>query len=272
MSRSMPERLAWAATAALGVLPPLAVVALGAYLAASGGAALRQIPFAELSGSTWLPLGHRFGILPLCLGTAASTALAMLIALPVGLAAAVYLALYAGPRMRPLADSALALLGGVPSIVIGLWGMTWIVPRVGHSLGAAALVLALMVTPTFTLLAGAALRQVPAAVPEAVRALGVSEDVAAAEVVRHAAWGIFGAAGLAATRSLGEAVAVSMVAGNVGAWPTLGGPIATLTSTLIVEFDGATGLHRSALHLAALLVMALIAVISLAGRAMQRRH
>jgi len=196
----------------------------------------------------------------------------MAMALPVGLAAALYLTLYAGPRVRAVADAMVAVLGSVPSVVLGLWGMTWIVPAVGNSLAAASLVLALMITPTFTLLASAALRQVPADLVEAVRALGVGEDVAAGVVVRHASWGIFGAANLAATRGLGEAVAVSMVAGNVGAFPTLGGPIATLTTTLIVEFDGATGLHRSTLHLGALLVMALIAAVSLAGRAMQRKR
>ncbi|MEM7349964.1 MAG: ABC transporter permease subunit [Acidobacteriota bacterium] len=272
MSRWTTERLAWAATGGLGIVPPLAVVALAMYLGASGAAAWRQLPLTELAGTTWLPLGRHFGILPLLLGTAASTALALLIALPIGLTAALYLTLYAGPRIRPVADSGIALLGSVPSIVVGLWGMTWIVPAVGNSLAAATLVLALMITPTFTLLAGAALRQVPADVPEAVRSLGVSEDIAAWTVVRHAGWGIFGAASLAATRSLGEAVAVSMVAGNVGAMPTLSGPVATLTSTLIVEFDGATGLHRSVLHLSALIVMALIAIISLLGRAMQRRR
>ncbi len=101
----------------------------------------------------------------------------------------------------------------------------------------------------------------------------MSDDVAAGVLVRHARWGVFAAATLAATRGLGEAVAVSMVAGNVARLPSsLGGPVATLTTTLIVEFDGATGLHRGALHLAALLVMALIAAVSLAGRAMQRKE
>ncbi len=272
MSRSSAERLGWGLTAGLGIVPPLAVVALGGYLLATSAAALRTLSPAEMASFTWSPLAGRFGILPLFLGTAASTTLAMALAIPIGLAAALYLTLYAGPRIRPVADSAVALLGSVPSVVVGLWGMTWIVPATGNSLAAAALVLALMITPTFTLLAGAALRQVPAEVPEAVRALGVGEDVAAGVVVRHAGWGIFGAANLAATRSLGEAVAVSMVAGNVGALPVLDGPIATLTTTLIVEFDGATGVHRSVLHLAALLVMALIAGVSLAGRAMQRKR
>ncbi|RMH17778.1 MAG: ABC transporter permease subunit [Acidobacteria bacterium] len=271
MFRSADARLGWGLTAALGLLPPIAVVALGGFMLASALTALRQVPIAELASATWSPLAGRFGLLPLILGTATSTVLALLLAVPLGLAAALYLALYAGPRTRAAADAAVALLGGMPSVVIGLWGMTWIVPATGNSLAAAVLVLALMITPTFTLLAGAALRQVPASLVEAARALGLGEDVAAALVVRHARWGILGAATLAATRGLGEAVAVSMVAGNVGNLPSLLGPVATLTTTLIVEFDGATGVHRSALYLAAAVVMALIAAVSLAGRSLQRR-
>lgn len=90
-------------------------------------------------------------------------------------------------------------------------------------------------------------------------------------VFQHARWGIFGAAILAAARGLGEAVAVSMVAGNVPTWPSLPGPIATLTTTLIVEFEGAAGLHRNALYLLACLVLVLIGGVSLIGRMMQRR-
>ena len=266
------ERWGWRLTAGLGLVPPLAVLGLVVFLAMNGAAALGGVRPVELLSMTWLPLGHRFGLLPLFLGTVASTLLGLVLALPIGLAAALYLTLYAGPRMRAVADALVATLGSMPSVVLGLWGMTWIVPQVGNSLAAAALVLALMITPTFTLLAGASLRQVPADLVDAVRALGVGEDVAAGVVVRHAGWGIFGAANLAAARGLGEAVAVSMVAGNVGVFPALDGPIATLTTTLIVEFDGATGLHRDMLYLSALLVMALIAVTSLVGRALARRR
>lgn len=256
----------------LGLLPPLAVVALAGYLAYQSIAAVRAIPIHDLLSTTWLPLNRQFGLLPLLLATLVTTLLALSVAIPVGLLTALYLALYAGHRPRAVADSAVALLGSMPSVVIGLWGMTWVVPRFGNSLASAVLILAMMVAPTFTLLAGAALRQVPAEHVETARALGVSEDIVALVVARHAAWGLVGAATLAATRGLGEAVAVSMVAGNVGRLPwRLSEGISTLTTTLILELDGATGLHRSALHLGTLVVVALIAVVSLAGRAWQRK-
>lgn len=262
----------WAVTVPLGLLPPLAVVGLGTYLAFRSMEAVETIPIHELLSTTWLPMNRQFGLLPLLLATLATTLLALTVAIPVGLLTALYLALHAGHRLRAVTDSAVALLGAMPSVVIGLWGMTWIVPRFGNSMASAVLVLALMITPTFTLLAGAALRQVPAEHVEAVRALGAGDDTVALVVARQAAWGLVGAATLAATRGLGEAVAVSMVAGNVGRLPWhLGEGVSTLTTTLVVEFDGATGVHRSALHLGALGVVALIASVSLAGRAWQRK-
>lgn len=262
----------WAVTVLLGLLPALAVVALAGYLAYHSIEAVRTISIHELLSTTWLPSNRQFGLLPLLLATLATTLLALTVAIPVGLLTALYLTLHAGHRPRAVADAAIALLGAMPSVVIGLWGMTWILPRFGNSMASAVLVLALMVTPTFTLLAGAALRQVPAEHVETARALGVSEDIVALVVARHAAWGLVGAATLAATRGLGEAVAVSMVAGNVGRLPWhLSEGISTLTTTLILELDGATGLHRSALHLGTLVVMALISAVSLAGRAWQRK-
>lgn len=272
MFRWMDERLGWSLTTGIGLLPPCAVLALGGFLFLQGASVLREVPLAELASTTWLPGGRHYGMLPLVLGTLATTTLALVLAVPVGVGAALYLTLHAGPRLRTTADAVIALLGGIPSVVVGLWGMTWIVPTFGNTLTAAALVLALMICPTLTLLSGAALRLVPADLVEATRALGVSENITAFVALHHARWGILGATTLAATRGLGEAVAVSMVAGNVGALPDLDGPIATLTTALIVEFDGATGLHRSALHLAALLVLMLVVVVSLSSRTLQRRR
>lgn len=271
MSRSDPERRAgWAAVGAAGLVPVTAVAAVAVFLVGGGARALGELSPAALAGTAWLPLDGSFGLAPLLLGTLASTLLALALALPVGLAAALYLVLHAGPRVRAAVDAMVAVLNGVPSVVIGLWGMTWIVPLAGNSLAAASLVLALMIAPTLTLLAGAALRQVPADLVEAARALGVGGDLVARVMLRHARRGVLGAAILAASRGLGEAVAVSMVAGNVGRMPELFGPVATLTTTLILEFDSSVGVHRSALYLGALLVAVMIGAVSVLGRHLQR--
>ena len=256
----------WRVTALLGSLPVLAVCLLAGFLLYNGVAAPLRLGLATFTTGNWLPFEGLFGLLPLLVGTLATTLAALLLSLPLGLGVALHTSLFSGARFRRLADSAVALLAGLPSVVIGLWGMTWILPRLGNSFASATLVLALMILPTFILLAGAALRQVPAELVETVRALGVGEQVVAWTVLRHARVGLVGAATLACCRGLGEAVALSMVAGNVPAMPELLGPVATLTTTLIIEYDGAAGNHRAALYLLALVVMSLIAVTSLAAR------
>jgi phosphate transport system permease protein len=262
MSRS-PELGRWLALGALGTGPLWAGLALAAFLALLGGRALLDLGWA-LGGGHWAPHAGNFGVWPLVAGTVAAALLALALALPVGLAAAVYLALYAGAATRRACDVVIGLLGSVPSVVIGLWGMTWVVPRFGNSLASAALVLAVMITPTFALLAGAALRQVPAKLVETARALPVGEAAVARVLLGHARRGVLAAALLATSRAIGEAVAISMVAGNVPGWPArLAQPISTLTTTLIVDYDGASGVHRQALLFLVALTVALIAVANL---------
>jgi phosphate transport system permease protein len=128
-----------------------------------------------------------------------------------------------------------------------------------------------MITPTIALLSCAALRLVPSDLLETTRALGVDEGVVTRVAFHHARWGILSAVVLGTSRALGEAVAVSMVAGNVASWPALTRPITTLTTTLIVEFDSASGLHRDALFLLAAIVLLAVCVLSLLGRSAQRK-
>ncbi len=262
----------WNVTTKLGLMPPIAVVGLGGFLIFNGMGVFQEVSLGDFLSLQWQPIRQQFGIPLIVLGTLLSTILALGLAVPIGLSAALYLTLYASPKVRAISDASIALLGGMPSVVIGLWAMVWIVPSVGNSLAAASLTLALMITPTFTLLAGAALRQAPPDLVEATRALGVSEGITAWVLVRHARWGVLGAAILAASRGLGEAVAVSMVAGNVPSWPALFGPISTLTTTLILELDVAAGLHRDTLYLLAAIVMGLIVGVSITGRHLLRKR
>ena len=261
----------WTGAVGLSVLPVLAIFALAIFLFWNAADAAAQIGLRQLAATEWLPQHGRYGVTRLLAGTLAVTALALCLAVPIALSAAGYLSLYAGRKVRAAANAAIGLLGGIPSVVIGLWGMTWIVPLFGNSWTSASLVLALMIAPTITLLSGAALRLVPADLLEASRALGVGEAIVSRVAFHHARWGILGAVVLGTSRALGEAVAVSMVAGNVVAWPNLTRPIATLTTTLIVEIDSAAGLHRDALYLLACTVLIAISTLSVFGRAAQRR-
>ena len=262
MSRS-PEFGRWAALGALGTGPLWTGLALAAFLGLVGGRALVELGWS-LGGWHWAPHSRDFGVWSLVAGTAVASVLALALALPVGLAAAVYLALYAGAGVRRGCDAAIGLLGSVPSVVIGLWGMTWIVPRLGNSLASAAIVLAVMITPTFTLLAGAALRQVPAKLVETSRALPIGEVAVTRVLLAWARRGVLAAVLLATSRAVGEAVAISMVAGNVPNWPwNLARPFSTLTTTLIIDYDGSSGAHRQALFFLAALTVLLVAAANL---------
>ena len=271
MFRWNRARWFWTGAIGLGLLPVLAIFALAIFLFWNAAGAAVQIGPREFAAAEWLPQQGRYGVARLLTGTLAVTALALCLAVPVALSAAGYLSLYAGRKLRAAANAAIGLLGGIPSVVIGLWGMTWIVPLFGNSWISASAVLALMIAPTITLLSGAALRLVPADLLEASRALGVGEAIVSRVAFHHARWGILGAVVLGTSRALGEAVAVSMVAGNVVSWPSLTRPIATLTTTLIVELDSAAGLHRDALYLLACIVLIAISALSVFGRAAQRK-
>lgn len=271
MFRWNKTRWFWAGAMGLGLVPILAIFALAIFLFWNAAGASVQIGLPSLAATEWSPQQGRYGVALLLAGTLAVTALALCLAVPVALFAAGYLALSARGKIRAAANAAIGLLGGIPSVVIGLWAMTWIVPLCGNSWISASVVLALMIVPTITLLSGAALRLVPADLLEASRALGMSEGIVARVAFHHARWGILGAVILGTSRALGEAVAVSMVAGNVASWPSLTRPIATLTTTLIVELDGAAGLHRDALYLLACIVLLAISALSVFGRAAQRK-
>lgn len=271
MFRWNRARWFWTGAIGLGLLPVLAIIALAVFLFWNAAGAAAQIGPRALAATEWLPQQGRYGVARLLSGTLAVTGLALGLAVPIALSAAGYLSLYAGQKVRTTANAAIGLLGGMPSVVIGLWAMTWIVPLLGNSWISASLVLALMIAPTITLLSGAALRLVPADLLEASRALGVGEAIVSRIAFHHARWGILGAVVLGTSRALGEAVAVSMVAGNVVSWPNFTRPIATLTTTLIVELDSAAGLHRDALYLLACLVLIAISMLSVFGRAAQRK-
>lgn len=256
----------------------LAVLGLGAALAAPAIALfllLRGIGLAfhgglgHLIDDQWFPGEGKFGLLPLLVGTLGTAGFGLLLAVPLGLSGAVWVRFYAAPGRARLAEASLGVMAGMPSVVFGLFGTFWIVPHLGASLAAAALVLAMMVVPSFALFALAALRQVPDGLLRDGRALGMSHGrVIVHLALRTARPGLMGAATLALARALGEALAVEMVAGNVANLPSsILSPVRTLTTTLVQEFEYAHGAHADALHLVALAVVALASLlVSLAFR------
>lgn len=248
---------------ALAPAPAIALFLLARALgvtASEGGA-------SSLLGLDWLPAEQLFGLTPLVFGTLSSSLLALALALPIGLGCAIHISFFAGPRVARLAAAVLGVLGGMPSVVIGLFGTLWLVPLWGPSLGTAALVLAAMITPTFALLAGAAFDELPPSLVTEGLALGVPRGGVVRSLVLPAARrALLAAASLSLGRALGEALAVEMVCGNVAGFPTsLSDPVRTLTTTLVQEFEYAEGPHAAALSAVALCVVVLAALASAAA-------
>lgn len=256
----------WLAAGALGLACALIAPALLLFLLAQGLGFLFGVERATLLSLEWFPVEGAFGLVPLIVGSLLVSLGGLVFALPLGLGTALTLHFYARGKPRELGEVALGVLGGIPSVVFGLFGTFWFVPYLGASLISGALVLAAMLTPTLALLALAALRQLPAGLLLDGGRLGLTrEQVIVRLALRAAKPALLGAVVLALARALGEALAVEMVCGNVPGLPTgLTDPVRTLTATLVQEFEYAEGAHAQALHLVALTVV-LIAALAVAA-------
>ena len=232
-----------------------------------------------LTGQTWDPVAEVFGALPFIFGTLASSLLALAIAVPIALGAAIFLSELAPLSLaRPL-GFLVEMLAAVPSVVYGLWGIfvlaPWLResvepllvrvfgfipffsgPALGTDLFAGGLILAIMILPTISSVSREVLRAVPLTLREAALALGATRwETVRIAVLPPARSGIVGATVLGLGRALGETMAVTMVIGNRPQIPhSLFSPAYTLASVIANEFSEATG----DLHLAALAEMGLI--------------
>jgi len=274
MSRPAADRaLVWSLRGA-GALSAVVVVLIMAFLAAGAGSALQAIgPGGFLGGAPWQPArsaeAGEFGLWPMVYGTGVMTLGAMVIAAPVGLASALFCRFY-GPSLlvRPY-RRLLELLAGIPSVVYGFWGIVALVPLIGAwqppgaSLLAGTLVLGLMILPTLALLADSAIAAVPADHHRSAAAVGLSRwSTIAAVILPAARSGLMTAAVLATGRALGETMAVLMVAGNVPGIPTsVFEPVRTLTVNIALELGYASGVHRGALFVTGLVLMAMVSAL-----------
>jgi len=236
-----------------------------------------------LIGREWNPVTACFGALPFLYGTLVTSAIAMLLAFPIGLGAAIYLAETTGLNyIRALLSFGIELLAGIPSVVVGLWALfvlaplmrQYVEPVLAHSVGflplfqgplsgtsflTAGVVLAIMILPILVALSRDVIQAVPRELREASLALGATNaETIWLVVLQYARPGITGAVLLALGRALGETIAVTMVIGNS---PTitalLFSPGYTLPSVLANEFTEAVG----ALHQGALLELGLVLVL-----------
>lgn len=223
---------------------------------------------------------------PPILGTLLSAGLALLIAIPLSLGAALYITEYAPPGLASRIGAALDALGVVPALVFGMWGLVVLTPFLGRrSVDArgvdvlvtehgnaivAAFVLALMLLPYLCNMARRLIGEVPTSLREAAVALGATRwEVIRHVVLPHVRLGLFGAALLGMGRAMGEAMAVILVIGN--GEPFAGVPRETVATVLLAELHGGpSDLHASSLALLALLMLALMVVVHGLGRRLVR--
>jgi phosphate transport system permease protein len=229
--------------AALSVLTTAGIIVV---LAVETFEFLREVSIVEfLTGTEWTPLfaNQRFGVLPLVAGTMLVSAIAMLVALPMGLLAAIYLSEYAPSGLRRVVKPVLEILAGVPTVVYGYFALTFVTPVLQRFLPTLAgfnalspgLVMGLMILPLVSSLSEDAMRAVPRGLREGSFALGATRMQTALKVVVPAAFsGITAAFILAASRAIGETMIVAIAAGQQ---PRLTGnpfvPIETMTAYIV---------------------------------------
>ncbi|HEX2441029.1 MAG TPA: phosphate ABC transporter permease subunit PstC [Methylomirabilota bacterium] len=257
----------------------LLVVAIVVEMAHRALPAVRTFGLSFLYRSIWDPVAEQFGAVPFIYGTVLSSLLALLVAVPLGIGAAIYLAEIAPDWVRAPIAFLVELVAAVPSVVYGLWGVfvlapllrTWVQPALGKTLGflplfqgppygvgmlAAGIILAIMVVPFITAVSREVLLAVPRTQREAALALGATRwETTRIAVLRYGRSGLIGAVLLGLGRALGETMAVTMVIGNRPEVAiSLFAPGYTMASVIANEFTEAT----SDLYLAALIEIGLL--------------
>lgn len=209
------------------------------------------------------------------LGTLWVSIFAILFALPLGIAVAIYMAELASPRMRGVLKPVVELLAGIPSVVYGFFGLVVIVPLirevfglpVGETALAGAIILAIMALPTIITVAEDAIRTVPRATKEASLALGASHFETIIRVtLPYCISGLMAAVVLGIGRAVGETMAVLMVTGNSAIMPTtLLEPVRTIPATIAAELGEAPagGAHYEALFMLGAILFVITLIISI---------
>ncbi|HSF81718.1 MAG TPA: phosphate ABC transporter permease subunit PstC [Anaerolineales bacterium] len=236
------------------------VILIFLFLMREGLSALLDVSWKNLLGTRWYPILDMYGVLPLFLGSLLVTVVAILIALPLGVGTAVFVREVAPSWAREILKPTIEVMAGIPSVVLGFFGMTLLAPLFHQYLGLAtgltaftgALILAYMSLPTIISVAEDALDAVPRSYRDASLAMGATQWQTIWRVVIPAARsGILTAIMLGLGRAIGETMLVMMVTGNAARMPvtidSLFRPIRTMTATIAAEMgevaQGSTHYH-----------------------------
>ena len=268
----------------LGLLTVGCVLLITVYLILAGVPAIAKIGLGRfLLGREWASTAAepKFGILPFILTSIYGTCGAIVLGVPIGFLAAIFLSKMAPKPVRSVLESAVSLLAGIPSVVYGLVGMLVLVPGIrklfhlpdGSGLLAAMIVLAVMILPSIIKVSVNALDAVPKEYEDASLALGATPAETWFRVsVPAARSGIAAAVVLGVGRAVGEAMAVMMVSGNVPNMPSLFESVRFLTTAVASEMSYASGLQRQALFSIALVLYVFILLINAALNFFFRRE
>ena len=258
-----------------GFLAVAFVILITGFLFTSGMPAIGEIGLYDfLFGTEWASTAATpsYGILPFILTSVYGTIGAIIIGVPLGLMCAIFVAKMANDKIGKLVRSSVDLLSGIPSVVYGLVGMIIIVPMVreafnlpdGANLFSAIMVLTVMIFPSVISVSETAIRAVPKEYEEASLALGATKTETVFKVIVPAAKsGILTSVVLGIGRSIGEAMAVMMVSGNVANMPGLFKSVRFLTTAVASEMSYSSGLQREALFSIALVLFVFILIINL---------
>ncbi len=270
----------------------LITVLLVAELYGSSALSRRKLGWGFLLSRDWDPVAENFGALPFIYGTVVTSLVALLIAVPLGLGAAIFLAELAPPKISDALTFVVELLAAVPSVIYGLLAVFVLVPPLrehvepflqqhlgflpffqgpmyGIGLLAASLILAIMILPFIVSISREALLAVPAEQREAALAVGATRWEAAWQaVVPYARLGIVGSVFLALARALGETMAVTMVIGNT---PKISASLFesgySIAAVIANEFtEASSDMHVSALVELGLVLFALTILLNAIAR------
>lgn len=264
----------------------LAVALICIFLFANGVPAMAKIGFGKfLLGRTWQAGNGLFGIFPMIIGSIYVTAGAIIVGVPIGILAAVFLARFCPKPLYRIMKPGVELLAGIPSVVYGFFGLMIIVPWVrdtfrpyyggnGLSLFSAALLLGIMILPTIISISESAIRAVPDKYYQGALALGATHERSVFRTVVPAAKsGIMAGIVLGIGRAFGETMAVIMIAGNQAWIPdNMFQGIRTLTANIVMEMGYAQDLHREALIATGVVLFVFILIINTLFSILKRRE
>lgn len=239
------------------------------------------------TGTIWNPVESEFGSLPFLVGTLITSFLALLITIPFSISISLFLGEYFQKGFfSNILRNAVELLGGIPSVIYGFWGLFFLVPimrsfeekigvpPLGIGIFTTSLLLFIMIIPYSATIGREVITLVPQNMKEGALALGATKyELIKSVVLPYARSGIFAGILLALGRALGETMAVTMVIGNRNALPSsLFGPANTIASVIANEFTEAVGdVYLSSLIQIGFLLFVVTAIISIAGKQLINR-